>query len=51
MNVGQSGASVLGINLGIAAMMLAITLSNVAFQYPIDDGLTYCVLGQVNVAS
>lgn len=34
----------LGIGLGIAAMVLVVTVSNIAVQYPINDWLTYGAL-------
>ncbi|MEZ5935555.1 MAG: queuosine precursor transporter [Alphaproteobacteria bacterium] len=40
----QAGASALGIGLGIAAMVLIVTVSNIAVQYPINDWLTYGAL-------
>ncbi len=40
----QIGASALGIGLGIAAMVIVITVSNIAVQYPINDWLTYGAL-------
>ncbi|MDH3661559.1 MAG: queuosine precursor transporter [Alphaproteobacteria bacterium] len=40
----QFGASTLGIGLGILAMVVVVTVSNVAVQYPINDWLTYGAL-------
>ncbi len=40
----REGASALGIGLGVAAMVLVVTVSNVAVQYPINDWLTYGAL-------
>ncbi|MGI9484673.1 MAG: queuosine precursor transporter [Geminicoccaceae bacterium] len=40
----QTGASTLGIGLGITAMVLVVTISNIAVQYPINDWLTYGAL-------
>ena len=40
MNDRQTSASTLGIGLGILAMVLVVTVSNVAVQYPINDWLT-----------
>jgi len=44
MNDGKTGASPLGIGLGVAAMILVVTLSNIWVQYPINDWLTYGAL-------
>ncbi len=44
MNGRQISASTLGIGLGIAAMVLVVTISNIAVQYPINDWLTYGAL-------
>ena len=40
----QTGASALGIGLGVLAMVLVVTVSNIAVQYPINDWLTYGAL-------
>lgn len=40
----QAGAWTLGVGLGIIAMVLVVTLSNIAVQYPINDWLTYGAL-------
>lgn len=44
MNDRQSGALTLGIGLGIAAMVLVVTVSNIAVQYPINDWITFGAL-------
>ena len=44
MNDRRTAASTLGIGLGIAAMVLVVTISNIAVQYPINDWLTYGAL-------
>ncbi len=40
----QARVSAFGIGLGIAAMVLVVTVSNIAVQYPINDWLTYGAL-------
>lgn len=40
----QAETSALGIGFGILAMVLVVTVSNVAVQYPINDWLTYGAL-------
>ena len=44
MNNRQTGASMFGIGLGVLAMVLVVTVSNVAVQFPINDWLTYGAL-------
>ena len=40
----QLGAPALGIGIGILSMVLVVTVSNIAVQYPINDWLTYGAL-------
>ncbi len=40
----QKCGSAFGIGLGIAAMVMVVTVSNIAVQYPINDWLTYGAL-------
>lgn len=40
----KASASLLGIGLGIAAMAVVVTVSNIAVRYPINDWLTYGAL-------
>jgi len=42
--VRQKHAPALGIGIGILSMVLVVTVSNVAVQYPINDWLTYGAL-------
>ncbi|MGI9501102.1 MAG: queuosine precursor transporter [Geminicoccaceae bacterium] len=44
MEDSQTGPSTLGIGLGVAAMVLVVTVSNITVQYPINDWLTYGAL-------
>ena len=44
MSEKPAGAATLGIGLGILAMVLVVTVSNIAVQYPINDWLTYGAL-------
>ncbi|MGI9418484.1 MAG: VUT family protein, partial [Geminicoccaceae bacterium] len=44
MSEKPAGAATLGTGLGILAMVLVVTVSNIAVQYPINDWLTYGAL-------
>jgi uncharacterized PurR-regulated membrane protein YhhQ (DUF165 family) len=44
MSASDAPSSMLGVGLGIAAMAVVVTVSNIAVQYPINDWLTWGAL-------